>query len=540
MAAERRRRTETDRLQAVVELLPDAVVVAGMDGSIRYANPAAEHLFGRPAGDLIGSDLGFPVLLGGLAEIEIVRPGGRLVTADLRVAETEWEHERVRLLTLRDATDRKRAEQRSAQLERERLARAEAEAASVAKSGFLAIMSHELRTPINAVIGYADLLNLGIAGPLNPDQRSKVTRILESARHLLGLVNEVLDLSRADARELTVQRRVVRLAPTVDGALAVAQPLADARGIALRGVCADGTAAYLGDPDRVRQILVHLLDNAVKFTLPGGRVTAECECDVTPAREAHLGDHARWVCARVVDTGIGIAPESLSSIFDPFVQVQSGHTRPSDGSGLGLTVSRRFARLMGGDITVSSEPGAGSTFTLWLPAANAGQSVASEIRPSALLAEQLHGLCEIGATLNAAIPRMLEALVARIRAEELIPGADAIRSAQLADHIATWIADVASTIAAIEELRGEPSRLVTDGSDIQLFVAERHGAQRAGLGCTTEGLEREWAILREELERVVRGVRVHDTVIAEAVGVMDRFIESGRAASVRALLRARQ
>ena len=539
MPVERRKRTEKDRLQAVVELLPDAVVIAGMDGNIRYANPAAEHLFGRPAGDLIGSDLGFPVLLGGLAEIEIVRPGGRLVTAELRVAETEWEHERVRLITLRDATDRKRAEQRANQLEDERLARAEAEAASEAKSQFLAIMSHELRTPLNAVIGYADVLNMGIAGPLTPDQRAKVTRILGSARHLLGLVNEVLDLSRADAKELTVQRRAVRLAPTVDGALAVAQPLADARGIELRGACADGSTAFLGDPDRVRQILVHLLDNAMKFTLPGGRVRVECDCDVTPAREAHLGDHARWVCARVVDTGIGIPAESLPGIFDPFVQVQSGHTRPTDGSGLGLTVSRRFARLMGGDITVTSEPEVGSTFTLWLPATDIAPESA-EMRPSALSARELHGLCEIGAAINAAIPHMLDALVARLRGEELIPGAQAIRSAQLADHIGTWIADVASTIAAIEQLRGEPSRLVSDGSDIQMFVAERHGAQRAGLGCTTSGLEREWAILREELERVIQGAPVNEAAIAEAVGVMDRFIESGRAASVRALLRARQ
>ena len=540
MSVERRKRTEKDRLQAVVELLPDAVVIAGMDGIIRYANPAATLLFGRAAPDLVGSDLGFPVVFHGLAEIEIVRPGGRSVTAELRVAETEWEHERVRLITLRDATDRKRAEQRANQLEDERLARAEAEAASEAKSQFLAIMSHELRTPLNAVIGYADVLNMGIAGPLNPDQRAKVTRILGSARHLLGLVNEVLDLSRADAKELTVQRRAVPLASTVDGSLAVAQPLADARGIELRGACADGSTAFLGDPDRVRQILVHLLDNAMKFTQPGGRVRVECECDVTPAREAHLGDHARWVCVRVVDTGIGIAAESLPGIFDPFVQVQSGHTRPTDGSGLGLTVSRRFARLMGGDITVTSEPEVGSTFTLWLPATDIAPSESAEMRPSALSARQLHGLCEIGAALNAAIPRVLDALVARLRGEELIPGAQAIRSGQLADHIGTWIADVASTIAAIEQLRGEPSRLVSDGSDIQMFVAERHGAQRAGLGCTTSGLEREWAILREELERVVQGAPVNSAAIAEAVGVMDRFIESGRAASVRALLRARQ
>src|SRR3954469_4377044 len=201
----RSKRLEQDRLRAIVEKIGDGIVIIALDGTIRFANPAAEQLFGRPLAQLTGADLGLPAVAGDATELEIVRPQGASVNAELRVVETEWDGEQVRLVSMRDITDRKRAAQRAAQLERERLARAEAEAASHAKSEFLATMSHELRTPLNAVIGYAELLDLGIAGSLTPVQHKQVTRIRDSARHLLGLVNEVLDLSKVEAGRLGVQ-----------------------------------------------------------------------------------------------------------------------------------------------------------------------------------------------------------------------------------------------------------------------------------------------------------------------------------------------
>ena len=538
MKLKQRSGTEADRERSIVECLPDAVVITTLDGTIRYANPAAEHLFGRYASDLVGTSISFPVRLGGISEIELQRPGGRMLPAELRVGETEWAGERVRVLTLRDATDRKRAEERAAQLDRERVARAEAEAASEAKSEFLAIMSHELRTPINAVIGYADLLHLGVAGPLTKDQQVKVTRILDSARHLLGLVNEVLDLSRVDANTLTVQRRAVLRAKVVDAALAVMQPDADARGVQMHSNCVDQTAAFLGDADRTRQILVHLLDNAIKFTQPGGRILVDCCDGLTPGPGVQLGDFSHWLCVRVVDTGVGIPPDRLASIFDPFVQVEGGHTRSSDGTGLGLTVSRRLARLMGGDLTVESELGKGSTFTLWLPAASEEQRGAADWQFAHAPIQPLDGLCEIGAVLTRATPAIIHAITDRIRAEQLLPGARSLRGAQLADHLGAYIVDLAGTLAAIEEMRGEPSRLLTDGADIQQLVADRHGAQRADLGCTLVNLRREWDIIGEEMTKVIRGVPVGDAAIAEALNVLERFLESGRTTSERALLRS--
>ena len=529
-----------ERLQSIVECMADGIVILGMDGAIRYANPAAETLFGRPLAQLTGADLGFPSIVGDSTEIEVVRPQAGLVTAELRVAETEWEGEAVRLLSLRDITDRKRAEERAAQLEHERVARAEAEAASHAKSEFLTTMSHELGTPLNAVIGYAEILELGIAGELSADQRKHVKRIRDSARHLLGLVNEVLDLAKVEGGRLAVQLRAVAVMDPIEAALALAQPFAEARGIHLFHECADDQTQCFADGDRVRQILLNLLNNAIKFTTAGGQVGVRCTTASTTDALARLSGSGPWVAIGVSDTGIGIPADRVASIFDPFVQVESGHTRSNDGSGLGLTISRRLARLMGGDLTVSSVEGRGSTFTLWLREATAAQREAARWRADSPDAGQLQGLADIGDTLLHELPSLLESFVSRLRAEASVPGAISLRTSQLADHVSAYVADLAGMLAAIEEAGGRPSRLVADGAEIQTHIAERHGAQRARLGWTAKTLQCEWTILCEEIRRVIRrrSVAASERATSEAFIVLDRLLEQGQEGSVRALQRA--
>ncbi len=192
-------------LRAIIERLPDGIVIVDLDGNMRFVNPAAERLFDRTAADLVGTSFGFPLVAGETTEIEIVqRGGGGVVHAELRVVDTDWENEAVELVSLRDITDRKQADERAQQLSFEREARLEAEAASRAKSEFLAIMSHELRTPLNAVLGYSELLELGISGPLTDKMREQVGRIRASAKHLLGLVNDILDLAKVEAGRLSV------------------------------------------------------------------------------------------------------------------------------------------------------------------------------------------------------------------------------------------------------------------------------------------------------------------------------------------------
>ena len=542
----RKNRTEEQRrLRSIVDRLADGILVVDVNGIIRFANPAAEQLFGRPEHQLAGTDFGFPVVAGENAEIEVVRPGGETITAELRIVDSEWggEPTAARLVSLRDITDRKRAAERERQLERERAARAEAEAASQAKSEFLAMMSHELRTPLNAVIGYAELLDLGIAGPLTSEQRHQLSRIRASGRHLLGLVNEVLDLAKIEAGRLSVNISAGRAGDAADAALSLVQNRADEKGIRFTGQClGDGNAVFLGDEDRVRQILVNLVSNAVKFTEPGGEVALECGTTTEPDSGARVHGAGRCVYLRVRDTGIGIRQEHLPFIFDAFVQGETGHTRSNDGSGLGLTISRRLARMMGGDVTVHSEPGKGSIFTLWLRAANAAPiGERPDWRSSGQPGPRVHGLAEVGEVMLRDLESILEALAVRFRDDEVAPAARALRYSQLIDHFPSYVADLGGMLIALEETGGQPSGLLDDALAIQRVVAERHGLQRAHLGWSVEGIRREYAIMRDELTRAIeRGARaVPDAAVDEALGVLSRLIEQAEEGSVKGWHRAR-
>lgn len=242
----------------------------------------------------------------------------------------------------------------------------ELDQANRAKSEFLATMSHEIRTPINAILGYTDLLELGVHGSLNAAQLQQIERVRLSGRHLVSLVDQVLDLARIESGRLGMDVRPAAIEPSIETMVTVLRPQAEAKQIRLiREGRSDGLA-YLGDPERLDQILVNLLSNAIKFTEPGGSVTISCELRDGPLPAD--GTEGRWICVSLADTGVGIPADQTSHIFEAFVQVESGYTRRHGGAGLGLAISLRLARAMGGDITVESEPGSGSTFTVWLPA----------------------------------------------------------------------------------------------------------------------------------------------------------------------------
>jgi signal transduction histidine kinase len=222
-------------------------------------------------------------------------------------------------------------------------------------------MSHELRTPLNAIGGYAELIEMGIRGPVSDAQRADLARIQKSQRHLLGLINGVLNYAKVDAGAVHYEVSDVPLDEVLASCEALIAPQASARRIALTFEGCDTGLCARADREKVQQVVLNLLSNAVKFTDAGGQIRLSCS-----AASRIAGDGPR-IAIQVTDTGQGIGPDQLERVFQPFVQVDSKLTRTSEGTGLGLAISRDLARGMGGDLTVESTLGVGSTFTLTLP-----------------------------------------------------------------------------------------------------------------------------------------------------------------------------
>jgi signal transduction histidine kinase len=246
----------------------------------------------------------------------------------------------------------------------------EALRANTAKSEFLAAMSHELRTPLNAVVGYVDLLAMGIRGPTTDTQQEDLRRIKRSAEHLLSLINQILDLARVEARQIELYPARVVIAELIGDVVALVTPQMERKAITFSATCDPALVAQI-DAERTRQILLNVLTNAQKFTRPGGRVAIVCANGVSSAGES--GASAAMLSIRVVDTGRGIPAKKLDAIFESFVQLDRQLTPDGEqGLGLGLSISRDLARAMGGDLTVRSVVGEGSTFTLQLPLSGPG------------------------------------------------------------------------------------------------------------------------------------------------------------------------
>jgi signal transduction histidine kinase len=245
----------------------------------------------------------------------------------------------------------RRVEERTADLAE---AKEEAEAADRLKSTFLAIMSHELRTPLNSIIGFTSILQQGMAGSLNEEQKKQLGMVLTSARHLLVLINDVLDISKIEAGQLEIALAPFNMPGLVELVVETAVPLANKKALQLVVDIEPTVGEIKSDKRRVEQILINLLNNAIKFT-DRGRVAVRC-----------WQEDGRLL-TQVSDTGIGIKPENLDKLFQPFSQIESGLDRQAEGTGLGLSISHKLAAMLGGEIKVESEWQQGSQFTLSLP-----------------------------------------------------------------------------------------------------------------------------------------------------------------------------
>ncbi len=349
--------------RSVVESMADGVVMLDVDGRVAGLNPAAESLLECRSEDLVGHPAAD--LFRHCADAAPYYEGQGRITGDLPLGSddnrrlcqaiaTEIMRGRARigrLITLRDVT----AERAAA--EQLRQAREAAEAASVAKSRFLASMSHEIRTPMNAVVGATELL---LDSDLDDEQAELAATAHESAQSLLALLNDILDFSKIAAGGLALERIPFDLHRLMDQVARLTRPSATKKGLEFRlEVAPDVPRVIVGDPTRLRQVMLNLVSNAVKFTASGWVAVRIC-------RLAAEADHPRLAIS-VEDTGIGIAPDRISSLFEEFSQADSSTTRKYGGTGLGLAISRSLVEKMGGIIRVRSETGRGSTFAVEMP-----------------------------------------------------------------------------------------------------------------------------------------------------------------------------
>jgi signal transduction histidine kinase len=323
-------------------LLPGTIILPFLFGMVRLAGEEAGLFSSELATSLfaVADIVTFLLLVAWSARVLRITDRKR---AELFVKERE-----ARMLSERA---RKDAETAKAEAD---AARSEAESANGAKSDFLAVMSHELRTPLSAIMGYQELLADGITGPINEQQAQQLGRIKASARHLLSLIDEILTFTRIDAGREEITLELVSLASLLEPAAEIVEPLARARNLHIEVMLPSNPVLFETDPVKVRQMIVNLLSNAVKFTDSGRIILAGDQ----------KGDQ---LVISVQDTGIGISSEHFDRIFEPFWQVDQKATRRAGGTGLGLTVTKRLALLLGGDVSVTSTPGEGATFTICLP-----------------------------------------------------------------------------------------------------------------------------------------------------------------------------
>lgn len=377
-----------DRMRAILDNVGEGIITIDAKGIVHSFNLGAEQMFGYSAAEVIGQNIKILMseehnkkhdeylsryeetknkhIIGTTRTLEARHKNQQLLTIELSVTELNVNNQLMFTGLLRDVTEKVKADNELKQYREHlevlvgdrtrelQLARDEALEATRTKSEFLANMSHELRTPLNSIIGFSGIVKDGIAGPVNEEQTKQLSMVYNSARHLLDLINDILDLSKVEAGKMEVYKEEINFHNTVKDVCGLMKPQIEEKNLELKVELNEVPEFYLTDGKMLRQVLLNLLSNAIKFTYEGG---VELRCDI----------YNSLLQIEITDTGIGINEGDIDHVFDSFKQVDAGDNRLNEGTGLGLAICREFIELLGGYLTVKSEVGRGSVFTIQLP-----------------------------------------------------------------------------------------------------------------------------------------------------------------------------
>jgi len=499
-------RRQKQYYETIIANSPAAIVVIDLDLNVTGWNPAAERLFGYSGAEALGRNIDDLVARNEEIHAEALRfsqegltanpvrliakrsrKDGALVDVELMGLPISIDGDKNGYLVIyHDITELQRARQ-------------EAIAANQAKSNFLANMSHELRTPLNAIIGFTRIVHRRGEGILPEKQLENLDKVLASSEHLIGLINTVLDISKIEAGRMDVQPTTFELTPLVDLVVSTSQPLVRPGVRLVAGIPPDLPPLYT-DLDKFKQILINLLSNAAKFTHQG-------EISVSARQNAEM------LSVQVRDSGIGVSPEAQDHIFDEFQQADSSTTRQYGGTGLGLSISRKLAHLLGGDLTMTSQVGAGSTFTLTIPICYS----ASPVTPA--VSKPLAALSRLARRQPASLPRQLLVVDDDPNVSEMI--------SQLLDGMPYEIDSAADGQLALEAIqRNAPEAILLDllmpGMDgFSLIAALRENPRLAAIPVivlTAKSLsatERE--LLQDSVARVIEKQGLESTVLLDEI-----------------------
>ncbi|MFT3857841.1 MAG: PAS domain-containing sensor histidine kinase [Aquabacterium sp.] len=362
------------RFRELLETTPDAVVIINASGHIVFSNTQAESMFGYERAEMLGQPIEVLMPLryrgthvhnrlhyfdaprirsmGAGLDLRARRQNGEEFPVEISLSPLRTEFGVMGMSAIRDVSDRRRIEQilkeKNVELER----------ANLAKDRFLATMSHELRTPLNAILGFTSLLLMKLPGPLTQDQEKQLQSVQSSGRHLLSLINDLLDLAKIDSGNVSLSLEPVIWQNEVREVVDALRPVAQSKSLSMDLSLPEEELVSNMDRRLLRQVLMNLISNAVKYTPQGG-------VKVSLSRQGEVGGSTLHVC--VEDTGVGVSAEDQARLFQPFSRVGDWAGEKPEGTGLGLHLSQRFMELLGGHIEVSSTPGVGSRFTLVFP-----------------------------------------------------------------------------------------------------------------------------------------------------------------------------